>query len=344
MPTKAIGTLHIQMGEDNSCPSSINQVVSGSRVYQTSNRHEENDRLDRSENTVAMLVDKLDMVLKGDDAKQSDHSKAKEEKAGYEGYNCSKRRHRSISCKEPCGYCGESNQISHQCATRLNKQKTKLEKQEYKQRHEKSGNDTKRETVKQPVHVVTTTIGEQAHADKDQGPILVLGKEDIETRKVVKKGVKRQLAEAEESGQANLAAKLKERYYKQLENLKKAREAKARYRQMDQKAVARGETPPSLLSKATKAFPMIIGPDQRIQKFDIKQAVWKAKISVPLPQFLYHSPTLYHDFLEEGVGIPSPLKKLENNVGQTVHMVQKMDEEHGPIVINTKRKTYVKAL
>lgn len=74
---------------------------------------------------------------------------------------------------------------------------------------------------------MTTTIGEQGHENKDQNPILVLGNEDIEMRKVEKKGVKRELAEAEESGQSNLAAKLKERYYKQLENLKKARETKA---------------------------------------------------------------------------------------------------------------------
>lgn len=67
---------------------------------QTSNRRQENGR---SENTVAMLVDKLDMVLKRDDTKQFDHGEVKEERTGYECYNCGKRGHPSTSSKESCG-------------------------------------------------------------------------------------------------------------------------------------------------------------------------------------------------------------------------------------------------
>lgn len=94
-----------------------------------------------------------------------------------------------------------------------------------------------------------------------------------------------------------------------LENLKKAREAKARYRVEDQQALSRGEVPPSVLRKTGLGMPIIMGEDKTMQSFNMKQALWDTKVSVPLPQLLFHAPDLYHQALGLIGAQPSTVKK-----------------------------------
>lgn len=96
----------------------------------------------------------------------------------------------------------------------------------------------------------------------------------------------------------------------QLENLKRAREAKARYKLEDEQAIARGEVPPSVLRKANNNMPIIMDENNKVKPFDIKQAIWDCNITIPLPQLFQQVPDIYHQFLRL-VGAQAISKKRE---------------------------------
>ncbi|KAI7887570.1 uncharacterized protein EV154DRAFT_567371 [Mucor mucedo] len=97
-----------------------------------------------------------------------------------------------------------------------------------------------------------------------------------------------------------------------LENLRKAREAKARYRQEDELARKRGEVPPSVLRKVATGMPIMMDSEQHIQPFDMKQGLWNSIVFISLPQLRYHSPKLYHETLGHLGAQSSVVKKRSN--------------------------------
>lgn len=107
--------------------------------------------------------------------------------------------------------------------------------------------------------------------------------------------IKPQQVNAISNGKAKVDPEAKRRAM--LKNLKKARAAKAKYRAEDQAEIARGEVPPSVLKKAATGMPIIVGEDKQIKPFDLKKGMWDSTVSIPLPQLLYHSPDIYHQFL-----------------------------------------------
>lgn len=85
----------------------------------------------------------------------------------------------------------------------------------------------------------------------------------------------------------------------------------------DLAAKAKGLTPPSVRTHAVNEFPLILDPLKNIRSFDIKKAAWNTTMSIPLPQLLYHSPDLFHDFMSS-MGINNPTKKVGNVAAVTV--------------------------
>lgn len=157
---------------------------------------------------------------------------------------------------------------------------------------------------------------------------------DKPTAVPVRRGVKRAFVEAEQIGQTDLTTILEDCYYKQLENLKKAREKKAQYKQMDKQAIAKAETTRSLLSRASKAYLMLLVDQQRIQQLDLKPAFCKTSIPLPLPRLLYYAPALYHEFLGV-VGMSAPLKKLEMSSASQAFTTQESVTTN-PLVARTR--------
>lgn len=94
-----------------------------------------------------------------------------------------------------------------------------------------------------------------------------------------------------------------------LKNLEKARATRMLYKKLDKEALERGEVPPSLSRKAEKDFPIIIGEDNKVEAFNVKDYLKDTKVSMTLPQLLYHAPELRYQYLHLLGGQPISNKK-----------------------------------
>ncbi|KAI9005434.1 hypothetical protein CLU79DRAFT_841079 [Phycomyces nitens] len=91
--------------------------------------------------------------------------------------------------------------------------------------------------------------------------------------------------------------------------LEKARATKKVKKELDQEAVKLGLPKPSVLEKARKNHPMMIGPDGQVEEYDIVGALKRMELSISVPQLMYHSPDLRMK-LKEGLGFGAAAVKV----------------------------------
>lgn len=82
-----------------------------------------------------------------------------------------------------------------------------------------------------------------------------------------------------------------------LNNLEKAREAKALYKKVDEEAKKRGEIPPSVARKVERDFPIMLDNDKNVRLLNLKDQIWNTQVSIALPQLLYYAPELWYQYL-----------------------------------------------
>lgn len=96
-----------------------------------------------------------------------------------------------------------------------------------------------------------------------------------------------------------------------LQNLEKARAAKARYHQADEIAKTRGEVPPSFVRKVEREFPVMLDENKNVRELDLNKQLWETTVTLPLPQLLFYAPELRYQFLHQLGGQPISGKKKE---------------------------------
>lgn len=94
-----------------------------------------------------------------------------------------------------------------------------------------------------------------------------------------------------------------------LNNLEKAREAKALYKKLDNEAKARGEIPPSVARKVERNFPIMLDSNKQVRSLNLNDQLWNTQMNIALPQLLYYAPELWYQYLHLLGGQPVAGKK-----------------------------------